>query len=139
MSGQSRSLSILSFRTRSTPRPRSVDGKDLRLSHPLQRPLDPPGAVAIRDRPRICNPTKSDPNTTSSAFGSEILDLEIMATAARFVLDKRLDSALNPVPPIPGIPLPLGLGVDYRKSSLISLARLLDTSIMAFTFFWSPS
>ena len=58
-----------------------------------------------------------------------------MAPAARFVLDKRFNSTLNPVPPIPGIPLPLGLGVDYRKSSLISLARLLDTMIMAFTFF----
>ena len=27
----------------------SVEGKALRLPHPIQRPLDPPGAVAIRD------------------------------------------------------------------------------------------
>ena len=55
---QARPLSMLSFRTRSTPRSRSGDGKALRLSHPLQRPLDQPGAVAIRGR--ICDPTESD-------------------------------------------------------------------------------
>ena len=37
-----------------------------------------------------------------------------MAAAARFVLDKRLNSALNPVPPIPGIPLLLGYGMRSR-------------------------
>ena len=29
------------------------------LVHERQRPLDPPCAVAIRDRPRICDPTES--------------------------------------------------------------------------------
>ena len=47
----------------------SVEGKALRLPHPIQRPLDPPGAVAIRDLRRICGPTESGSNTTGSAYG----------------------------------------------------------------------
>ena len=68
------------------------------------------------------------------------LPAEVPTAAARpALLDQVLDSPRNPVPPIPGIPLLLGLGVDYRKSSSISRATALDTSIIAFTLFWSPS
>ena len=67
------------------------------------------------------------------------LPLEVPAATARPALDQALDSPRNPVPPSPGIPLLLGLGVDYRKSSSISLTTVLDTSIIAFTLCWSPS
>ena len=78
------------------------------------------------------SPTSQDKNHRE-------LPVEIPAAAARPGLDQVLDSPRNPVPPIPGILLLLGLGVDYRKSSSISLTTVLDTSIIAFTLFWSPS
>ena len=67
------------------------------------------------------------------------LPVEIPAAAARPGLDQALDSPRNPVPPIPGIPLLIGLGVDYRKSSFISLTTALDTLIISFRLCWSPS
>ena len=68
------------------------------------------------------------------------LPVEVPAATARpSLLDQVLDSPFNPVPPIPVILLLLGLGVDYRKSSSISLTTVLDTAIIAFTLFWSPS
>ena len=78
------------------------------------------------------SPTPQDKNHRELPF-------EVPAATARPALDQALDSPRNPVPPSPGIPLLLGLGVDYRKSSSISLTTVLDTSIIAFTLCWSPS
>ena len=42
------------------------------------------------------------------------LPAEVPSTTAHSALDKALNSALNAVPPVPCLPLLLGLGVDQR-------------------------
>ena len=69
-------------------------------------------------------------NQSSSLFRAapgELRELavEVMAAAAHPALDKALDSALNAVPPVPCLPLLLGLGVDQRMSSSKSFTSVL--------------
>ena len=85
-------------------------------------------------------PNQSAHSPTPQDKNHRELPFDVPAAAARpGLLDQALDAPFNPVPRIPGIPLLLGLGVDYRKSSFISRATALDTSIIAFTLCWSPS
>ena len=46
-----------------------------------------------------------------------ILPLRPRPVAFALALDQTLNSPLNAVPSVSGIPLPLGLGVDHRMSS----------------------
>ena len=48
-----------------------------------------------------------------------------MAAAAHPALDKTLNSTLSAAPPVPCLPLLLGLGVDQRISSFKSFTRAL--------------
>ena len=73
------------------------------------------------------------------AWRGKKLPVEAMPPAVHFALDKTLNSTLHAVRPVSVLPLLLSLGVDYRKSSLISLVRVFETSIMVLTFFKSAS
>ena len=63
------------------------------------------------------------------AWRGNKLPVEAMPPAAHCALDKTLNSTLHEVRPVSVLPLLLSLGVDYRKSSLISLVRVFETSI----------
>ena len=95
--------------------------------------------MAISAAVSISRAAKAPRPSTPQDENHRELPVEVPTAAARPGLDQVFDSSRNPVPPIPDIPLPLGLEVDYRKSSSISLTTVLDTSIIAFTFVWSPA
>ena len=56
---------------------------------------------------------------------------KVPAATAHSVLDQALNSTLNPVPPVSCFPFLLGLDVDQRMSSFISLTTAEKSSTLA--------